>query len=181
MVAPPVGRGTLLRRLWLAAACAAALIVAAPAAAEVDPGGTPGSGTEPPLTLAWPASGTVTRGFGDDPVLGDFHPGVDIGSLRSLAVHAAAPGVVEQVGYTTGFDGYGQIVLVGLGDGYQALYAHLSRVDAHPGELVETGAELGLAGSTGLSTGVHLHFELRRFGKAFDPAPLLPPANPTVP
>ncbi len=154
----------------LAAAVAAALLLAAPAWGHTDGGRQ--------LSFHWPASGIVTRGFGWD--AGEWHPGVDIGSLRSLDVDAATAGVVEAVGYATGFDGYGQIVLVDVGDGFQTLYAHLSRVDVDRGEVVAAGQRLGLAGCTGWCTGTHLHFELREDGTAIDPAPLLPPALPTT-
>lgn len=146
---------------------AAALTIAAPAFGMTDGG--------PGLALIWPAQGTVTRGFGPDPVMGGFHPGIDIGSLRSLDVRAAAPGVVESVGYVSPtFDGYGNVVLVAMGNGIEALYAHLSSVAVEVGDAVTTGEKLGLAGCTGYCTGTHLHFELRDDGVAFDPAPLLP-------
>jgi murein DD-endopeptidase MepM/ murein hydrolase activator NlpD len=154
--------------LRLAAACAAALIFAMPAGAHTDGG--------PGLVLVWPASGTVTRGFGwDGPA---WHPGIDVGTLRSLDITAAAPGVVEAVAYAPHFEGYGNIVLVDLGDGLEALYAHLAEVDVSVGNTVETGQKLGVAGCTGYCTGTHLHFELRQDGVAFDPAPLLPATIP---
>jgi len=78
----------------------------------------------------------------------------------------------------TGFEGYGNIVLVDIGGGFEALYAHLSQVDAKPGDVVTTGQLLGLAGCTGYCTGTHLHFELREGGTAVDPAPLLPATIP---
>lgn len=126
------------------------------------------------LSLAWPASGTVTRGFGYDPTMGEFHTGIDIGSLRSLDVRAAAPGIVEATGYASGFEGYGNIVLVSLGSDIQALYAHLESVRVHVGDDVFAGELLGHAGCTGYCTGTHLHFELRDDGVPFDAAPLLP-------
>jgi murein DD-endopeptidase MepM/ murein hydrolase activator NlpD len=154
--------------LRLAAACAAASIWVTPAGAHTDGGRQ--------LSLDWPASGLVTRGFGWDGA--EFHKGIDIGSLSSLDIRAAAPGVVESVGYATGFEGDGEIVLVDLGGGFEALYAHLSEVGVLPGAVVSTGQRLGLAGCTGWCTGTHLHFELREDGVAFDPAPLLPATIP---
>ena len=70
-------------------------------------------------------------------------------------------------------EGYGNVVTVDLGGGQENLYAHLSRVDVHPGERVEAGQRLGLAGCTGSCTGTHLHFELRVNGKPVDPLPLM--------
>jgi murein DD-endopeptidase MepM/ murein hydrolase activator NlpD len=154
--------------LRLAAACAAASVWVAPAGAHTDGGRQ--------ISLEWPASGIVTRGFGWDGA--EFHQGIDVGSLRSLDIWAAAPGVVESVGYATGFEGYGNIVLVDIGSGFEALYAHLSEVGVEPGDVVVTGQRLGLAGCTGFCTGTHLHFELREAGSAVDPAPLLPATIP---
>ena len=154
------------RAIRWAAVLAAALTCAAPAGAMTDGG--------PGLSLVWPADGTVTRGFGWDPTMSEFHTGIDIGTLRSLDVRAAGPGTVEATGYASGFDGYGNIVLVDMGSGIEALYAHLASVSVRPGDAVDTGELLGIAGCTGYCTGTHLHFELRDAGKAFDPAPLLP-------
>jgi murein DD-endopeptidase MepM/ murein hydrolase activator NlpD len=157
--------GTILR---LGAVCTAALVLVASAGAHTDGGRQ--------IALAWPANGLVTRGFGwDGP---EFHKGVDIGSLTSLDIDAAAPGVVESVGYATGFDGYGEIVLVDIGSGFEALYAHLSDVSVERGDVVFVGQRLGEAGCTGWCTGTHLHFELREDGTAVDPAPLLPATIP---
>jgi murein DD-endopeptidase MepM/ murein hydrolase activator NlpD len=157
------------RVVGLAAVVAAAFVVALPASAMTDGGRG--------VSLVWPADGTVTRGFGYDPTMGEDHPGIDIGTLRSLAIRAAGPGRVVATGYATGYDGYGNIVLVDMGFGLEALYGHLSSVHARVGEVVSTGEYLGLAGCTGYCTGTHLHFELRDEGTAFDPAPLLPPAR----
>lgn len=154
--------------LRLAAVCAAAFVWVAPAGAHTD-------GVRQ-LSLDWPASGLVTRGFGWDGA--ELHKGIDIGSLRSLDVRAAALGVVESVGYVTGFEGYGNIVLVDIGGGFETLYAHLSQVTVEPGDVVFPGRLLGLAGCTGYCTGTHLHFELRADGTAVDPAPLLPATFP---
>jgi murein DD-endopeptidase MepM/ murein hydrolase activator NlpD len=157
---------------WLGAALAAALTFAcaAPAFGMTDGGAG--------MSLAWPASGTVTRGFGYDPTMGDFHAGIDIGSLLSLDVRAAGPGVVEAIGYPAGFDGYGDVVLVNMGFGIEALYAHLASVRVAVGDAVWPGELLGHAGCTGWCTGTHLHFELRDDGVAFDPAPLMPATIP---
>jgi murein DD-endopeptidase MepM/ murein hydrolase activator NlpD len=123
------------------------------------------------LVLDWPASGTVTDGFG--PRWGRMHLGIDVGILRSLDVLAAADGSVAEVGWLAGYEGYGNVVLVDVGDGYSVLYAHLARADVRVGEWVVGGQRLGLAGCTGSCTGTHLHFELRRGGEPVDPMPFL--------
>jgi murein DD-endopeptidase MepM/ murein hydrolase activator NlpD len=156
------------RVLRLVAAGIAALIFAAPAAAHTD------TGTG--MSMVWPASGTVTRGFGYDGA--EWHAGIDIGTLRSLDITAAAPGSVEAIGYAPGFEGYGDIVLIDMGHGLEGLYAHLSAVDVRVGEAVGASQKLGLAGCTGYCTGTHLHFEVRSHGVAFDPATLLPATLP---
>jgi murein DD-endopeptidase MepM/ murein hydrolase activator NlpD len=139
------------------------LVVAAPASAHTD--------APRQLAFSWPADGTVTSPFGRDGAR--WHPGIDIGTLRSLRVTAAAPGRVARVGEQPGFEGYGTIVEVDLGGGYTALYAHLSATSVHRGEQVTAGEPLGTAGCTGWCTGTHLHFETRLDGRPFDPAPLL--------
>jgi len=120
-----------------------------------------------PAWSAWPAQGTVTSPFGHDG--GRWHPGIDIGILRSSAVRAAEPGRVVAVGERRGFEGYGNLVKVSLGNGWVALYAHLAGWRVRVGEHVAAGQRLGTAGCTGWCTGTHLHFELRRFGRPVDP------------
>ena len=120
-----------------------------------------------PSWSAWPAQGTVTSPFGNDG--SRWHPGVDIGSLRSLDVRAAQPGRVIATGRPQGFEGYGNVVEVAVGSGYVALYAHLAGWRVRVGEHVAAGERLGTAGCTGWCSGTHLHFELRRFGQPVDP------------
>jgi len=141
-----------------------ALVFTAPAAAHTSDGAG--------LLFAWPADGTVTSPYGWDG--GRWHPGLDIGILRSLDVVAAAPGRVVMVGEPRGYEGYGVVVLVDLGDGLETLYAHLVRPLVRAGQDVWTGDHLGIAGCTGWCTGTHLHFELRENGTAVDPTALLP-------
>jgi murein DD-endopeptidase MepM/ murein hydrolase activator NlpD len=119
------------------------------------------------LAFRWPADGTITSSFGHDGAR--WHPGLDIGILRSLDVRAAAEGVVTQVGFVRGYEGYGSVVLVRHSDGYSTLYAHLSRPLVHVGEHVWQAERIALAGCTGWCTGTHLHFELRRLGRPVDP------------
>ena len=119
------------------------------------------------LEFSWPAEGTVTTPFTA------YHHGLDIGMLRSLDVRAAAPGKVVSVGYATGFEGYGNIVLVQVTPDVVTLYAHLASMKVHPGQTVARGELLGIAGCTGYCTGVHLHFEVRQNGVAVDPRKFL--------
>src|SRR2546421_4152585 len=93
------------------------------------------------LGFQWPAQGTVTTPFGWTE--GRYHPGLDIGVLRSLSVRAAAPGRVSLVGTPAGFDGYGSVVLVDVMPPYQTLYAHLASVSVRPGQWVAAGEPLG--------------------------------------
>src|SRR4051812_14859372 len=94
----------------------------------------------------WPAQGTVTSPFGHDG--GRWHPGIDIGILRSTVVRAAEPGRVAAVGTPRGFEGYGNVVKVSLGGGWFALYAHLAGWRVRVGERVSAGQRLGPAGRT---------------------------------
>jgi murein DD-endopeptidase MepM/ murein hydrolase activator NlpD len=125
----------------------------------------------PQLTFRWPAEGTITSPFGQDGYR--WHTGLDIGILRSLDIRAASAGVVTQVGYLPGYDGYGNVVVVALGGGFLTLYAHLSRPLARPGEEVWPGKLIGIAGCTGWCTGTHLHFELRYRDRPMNPLPLI--------
>ncbi len=124
-----------------------------------------------PIALAWPAQGTVTDGFG--PRWGRMHLGIDVGILASLDVRAAAAGTVTAAGYLTGYEGYGNVVTVDVGRGYTMLYAHLAVSTVRPGDWLDAGEPLGIAGCTGSCTGTHLHFELRRAGVPINPWPFL--------
>lgn len=123
------------------------------------------------VALRLPADGTITSPFGQDG--SRWHPGLDIGILRSLDVRAASDGVVTQVGFLGGYEGYGSIVHVRHRYGYSTLYAHLSRPLVHVGEHVWQGQRIGVAGCTGWCTGTHLHFELRYHDTPIDPSLLI--------
>ncbi len=160
-------------RLLLGALCASFVIFGPVQGAHAVPDGPLRPYLEhlEPFALAWPADGTVTDGFG--PRWGREHLGLDIGILRSLDVRSAAPGTVTEVGYLPGFEGYGNVVLVDVGDGYSTLYAHLASPRATVGEWLDAGDPVGIAGCTGSCTGTHLHFELRQNGVPIDPAAYL--------
>ncbi|MDR7417261.1 MAG: peptidoglycan DD-metalloendopeptidase family protein, partial [Armatimonadota bacterium] len=120
--------------------------------------------------LVWPARGPVVSGFGVrlHPLfrIRRMHTGVDIAAPWGSPVRAASPGTVI---YTGWFGGYGKIVLVDHGGGVSTLYGHLSAILVSPGQRVPAGALLGRVGSTGYTTGPHLHFEVRFRGRPVDP------------
>jgi murein DD-endopeptidase MepM/ murein hydrolase activator NlpD len=126
------------------------------------------------LPFSWPAKGSITGAYGND--AGRRHPGIDIGTLRSLKVRAATPGRVVHTGYVRGYEGYGKVVVERSGK-YLVLYAHLARVGVHAGQRVPRGHRVGTAGCTGWCTGTHLHFEVRRGKRTLNPLRLLASAK----
>lgn len=103
------------------------------------------------------------------------HQGLDIAFYPANApIRAALGGTVSKVGFDP--FGYGNYVIIDHGNGIQTLYAHLSSVSVSQGKKVNTGTVIGRQGSTGRSTGPHLHFELRINGEKVDPEPYLPPS-----
>jgi murein DD-endopeptidase MepM/ murein hydrolase activator NlpD len=93
--------------------------------------------------------------------------------LRTLRLRAVTKGVVRKVGYATGYDGYGLIVVIDLPGPYTALYAHLASSRVKRGQHVRKGQRIGMAGCSGSCSGTHLHFEVRRMGIAVNPMPFL--------
>jgi murein DD-endopeptidase MepM/ murein hydrolase activator NlpD len=162
-----------MRLLALSALCALLLGLTAPAPAGALPDVPIAVYLDhvAPLQLDWPAHGTVTDGFGYR--WGRPHLGLDVGILTSLDVHAATSGTVTEVGWLTGYEGYGNVVIVDAGSGWSVLYAHLSVSSVIPGQWLAVGDRVGLAGCTGSCTGTHLHFELRQNGVPVDPAPFM--------
>lgn len=131
---------------------------------------TPTGGTLGGGVLLRPAPGPITSGFGPrvHPVTGEYrmHEGVDIAAPTGTPVVAAAAGTVVYAGAA---GGYGLLVIVDHGGGLTTRYGHLSRIAVGPGDPLTGGAAIGAVGSTGLSTGPHLHFEVRVDGVAQDP------------
>lgn len=117
-----------------------------------------------------PVSGLVTSRFGwrSHPVSGeqDFHKGVDIAAAQGTPILAALPGVVEQTGYS---ESYGNFVVLRHSDNLRTTYNHCSEILAKEGEQLARGDRIALVGSTGISTGPHLHFEVEVKGLKADP------------
>jgi murein DD-endopeptidase MepM/ murein hydrolase activator NlpD len=134
-----------------------------PGACEGSYDGAYGSGL-----FVWPAASHVLSG-------NDFwsgHLGIDIAAFVGDAVYAADNGVVVFAGWSTG--GYGYMIMIDHGNGYQTVYGHLSAVAVSCGQSVYQGQYIGAAGSTGNSTGPHLHFEVRLNGGFVNPWYVLP-------
>ncbi len=125
-------------------------------------------------SFSWPVTGTITSPFGwrSNPFGGspEFHQGLDIAAPTGTAVTAAAGGTVIMAQW---YGGYGNYVLIDHGGGYSTGYGHLSAIYVSNGQSVKRGQAIGAVGSTGASTGPHLHFEVRIDGKPVDPAPRL--------
>lgn len=138
--------------------------VLGPGACEGDYSGAYGSGA-----FSWPTSSHALSG--NDYWSG--HLGIDIAGSNGDGVFASDAGVVVFAGWSNG--GYGNMVMIDHGNGYQSLYAHLSSVNVGCGQSVGSGSYIGAVGSTGNSTGTHLHFETRYLGGFLSPWYVLPP------
>lgn len=121
--------------------------------------------------FTWPTQGRLTDPFGY--VRNRWHTGIDIANSKGTHVYAADRGYVRQAGWTD--MGYGVLVIIDHGNGYWTYYGHLSAVWVYAGQYVEKGQWIGNIGSTGRSTGPHLHFEIRRQNEPLNPLDLLPP------
>jgi murein DD-endopeptidase MepM/ murein hydrolase activator NlpD len=123
---------------------------------------------------AFPVLGRISRGFGlkNDPFTGDVrhHRGVDIAAPYGTAVKAPAAGWVIFAGWEAGF---GRLVILRHKKGYETYYGHLSSIAVKSGQKVTAGALLGRVGSSGYSTGPHLHYEVRQYSRALNPSRFL--------
>lgn len=121
-----------------------------------------------------PSNGYITSGFGtrSDPFSGGraHHLGIDFDANTGDPVRSAAGGVVSYAGIKTG---YGNVVEIDHGNGYSTLYGHNSRLLVRVGDLVRSGQQIAKAGSTGRSTGPHVHFEVHQNGRPVNPRPFL--------
>lgn len=130
----------------------------------------------------WPVYGRLVSSFGTrtDPFSGEgnFHSGVDIDAPHGTGIKAAADGVISHADWG---GSYGRLVVVDHGNGVQTYYAHLSRIDVIAGQEVRRGQSVGAAGSTGRSTGAHLHYEVRQNGTPLNPYVFLARSSTGVP
>lgn len=121
------------------------------------------------LIFGWPTPGTISSAFGYR--WGAMHTGIDIAADTGQTIRAARSGRVTHAGW---LGGYGLTVIVDHGRGWETLYGHASSLYVGAGEVVQSGQPLAATGSTGNSTGPHLHFEVRKQGVPVNPLPFLP-------
>ncbi len=162
----PAGRRRLAAVLGRAVLMAAVILGTAALAGE-DAKGAGSLATTPSI---WPAKGAVTSGFGwrTSPFDGgaELHQGIDIASEAGTPVVATADGEVAQCGWD---GGYGNAVQIDHGNGLATVYGHNERLAVSAGQTVVKGQVVAYAGSTGKSTGPHVHYEVRKDGAAIDP------------
>jgi murein DD-endopeptidase MepM/ murein hydrolase activator NlpD len=132
--------------------------------------------------FGWPERGVITQPFGCTDFLlepadpncptGHIHTGLDIAAPNGTPIGAADAGIVSLTNFGPG-GGYGNYVMITHGNGYVTLYAHLSAISVSVNQAVQRGQKIGAEGSTGFSTGPHLHFEIRLNGAYQNPAAYL--------
>jgi murein DD-endopeptidase MepM/ murein hydrolase activator NlpD len=122
----------------------------------------------------WPAQGWLTGSFGgrSDPFTGEagFHQGIDISTEKGQPVYATADGKIESASYA---GDYGNLIVMQHGFGLATRYGHLSAFAVKPGQVVKRGQVIGYVGSTGRSTGAHLHYEILANGQVLDPLKIM--------
>lgn len=126
-----------------------------------------------PLTFEEPVRGfAINSRFGMRRLGGEpgarMHKGVDIAAPQGTSVYSSAEGEIVRIGHQP--EGYGNFIEMRHPNGMTTMYAHLSRIDVASGDRVLAGERIGLVGSTGYSTGPHLHFEVRRGGSQVNPS-----------
>ncbi len=189
----PTARSFLIHSGQAASLAAVAVLAMAAAPLGDAPGSAPAetlaTPEAPPMTAVAEPAGPVTRRIAfEAPVRGyrinsafglrrlpgqpaRNHEGVDIAAPRGTGVYVSAEGSVLRAGYEPA--GYGRFVEIRHPNGMTTLYGHLGRLDVASGDSVEAGARIGLVGSTGRSTGPHLHFEVRRGERHIDPVKVM--------
>ncbi|MBI2426091.1 MAG: M23 family metallopeptidase [Candidatus Hydrogenedentes bacterium] len=133
---------------------------------------------ESPVPDAWPLQPnafTISSQYGSRDRVGGpntkWHKGIDLSAPKGTPVYATAPGKVVFSGEQSG---YGNIVILRHTEEYDTAYGHLHQRGVQAGKHVKRGALIGTVGQTGNATGPHLHYEVRRYGEAVNPAPYLP-------
>jgi murein DD-endopeptidase MepM/ murein hydrolase activator NlpD len=123
-----------------------------------------------PLTVSWRLTSLV--GYRMSPITGirQYHNGLDMAAPQGSPIRAAMSGTVVVSGYHSV---YGNYVIINHNNGYQTLYGHLSKILVRKDQAVGQGTRIGLVGSTGQSTGPHLHFTVYKNGKVIDPRTVL--------
>lgn len=124
------------------------------------------------IPLGLPHNGPISSEYGyrKNPFggyVGEYHPGIDVKGTIGDEVHVTADGIVMRNDW---YGGYGNAVMIDHGFGLTTLYGHLSKVNVVPGQIVKAGEVIGFLGSTGRSTGPHVHYEIRKNGEDIDPA-----------
>ena len=131
--------------------------------------------------MMWPVNARITSSFGMrvHPILrfARMHRGIDFGASWGTPIHAAADGQVSRAGWA---GGYGRQVRIAHGEGMATSYSHMSRMVVEPGTFVRQGQLIGYVGSSGLSTGPHLHYEVLRHGHAVNPMSVRFTSGPMV-
>jgi murein DD-endopeptidase MepM/ murein hydrolase activator NlpD len=124
--------------------------------------------------MGWPVGGVITSGYGmrEHPAYGRamFHSGLDISTSKGTPVHATAEGVISFSGWA---DRGGNIVVIEHGYGFSTAYAHNTKTIVKVGQHVKRGQVIAYSGSTGVSTGPHVHYEVWRNGKSINPSTYL--------
>ena len=129
-------------------------------------GPVPGDATRGTGIFGWPTSGMLSQKFWAG------HPGIDVARAIGTPVFAADSGYVAVVGWDN--SGYGNMILIDHGNGFQTRYAHLDGFNVRQGQSVKKGQQIATMGSTGRSTGPHLHFEVIKGGVPRNPLGILP-------
>jgi murein DD-endopeptidase MepM/ murein hydrolase activator NlpD len=129
------------------------------------------------IPVGYPLYGEMSSNYGyrRNPfggLSGEFHPGIDIKGQYGDPIFATADGVVDRCDW---YGGYGNAVVLNHSYSYQTLYGHMTKVNVEQGQEVKAGDLIGYMGSTGRSTGPHVHYEVRKDGIDIDPVPYLKP------
>ena len=134
-----------------------------------------------PIGVGWESRVTSEFGYRKDPFTGETrgHTGMDLAVPTGTPIRAALSGTVTAAAYDQG--GYGYYIMIDHGNGLSTLYGHNSQLLAQVGQTVEAGDIISLSGSTGRSTGPHLHFEVRVNGQRTDPRSYLPTSGGQIP